>query len=186
MEFDFPNEYILTIFIENEMQELETWTMFFDGASNKLGHGIVVILISPKKELFPFVAKLCFDCTHNMIEYEACSMGIQATLNMQIKKLQVLGDSLLVIHQWEMRDTKFLPYKQLITSFSQKLDQITFDYLPKENNQIAYALATLAVMFSVDLNKEVSPIEIGKCAVPASYMNIEEEPNNQSWFHDIK
>ncbi|MCQ7416345.1 reverse transcriptase domain-containing protein, partial [Salmonella enterica] len=76
MKFDFPDEHILTVATEKEISNPDMWTMFFDGASNELGHGIGAILISPRGELFPLTAKLCFDCTHNMAEYEACSMGI--------------------------------------------------------------------------------------------------------------
>ncbi|MCQ7416346.1 DDE-type integrase/transposase/recombinase [Salmonella enterica] len=109
---------------------------------------------------------------------------------MKIEKLQVLGDSLLVIHQlrgeWETRDAKLLPYKQLITRLSQQFDQITFDYSPRENNRIADALATLAVMFNVDFDEGVQPIKIDKQDVPASCMNIENESDEKPWFQDIK
>ena len=138
MKFDFPDELVSTVAKKEEVLNSETWTMLFDGAPNKLGHRVGVILISPEGKLFPFSAKLNFDCTHNMAEYEACSMGIQAALDMKIKKLQVLGDTMLVIHQlreeWETRDAKLIPYKKLIVELSQKLDKVTFDYLPRKNN----------------------------------------------------
>ncbi|MCQ7416301.1 reverse transcriptase domain-containing protein [Salmonella enterica] len=190
MKFDFPDEFVSTIMVEKEISDLETWTMLFDGASNELGHGIGVVLISPEGKLFPLTAKLSFDCTHNMAEYEACSMGIQTALDMKIKKLRVLGDSMLVIHQlrgeWETRDTKLLPYKKLILDLSHKFEEITFDYLPRESNQIADALATLAVMFNIDPNHEVQPIKMGRVDVSASCMNIEEEFDDKPWFQDIK
>ncbi|XP_022158764.1 uncharacterized protein LOC111025231 [Momordica charantia] len=71
VKFDFPDEYISTITTSEESLDPQTWTMMFDGASNELGHGIGAILISPKGELYPLTARLCFDCTHNMAEYEA-------------------------------------------------------------------------------------------------------------------
>ena len=42
--------------------------------------------------------KLYFYCINNMAEYEECSMRVQMVYDMKIKKLQVYGDSLLVIH----------------------------------------------------------------------------------------
>ena len=45
--------------------------MYFDGASNALGRGVGAILISPEGNHRPFTAKLSFDCTNNVAEYEA-------------------------------------------------------------------------------------------------------------------
>ena len=47
----------------------------------------------------PFTAKLSFECTNNVAEYEACVLGLQATIEKKIKKLTVYGDSILVICQ---------------------------------------------------------------------------------------
>ena len=54
--------------------------MYFDGASNALGRGVGVVLISPKGNHCPFTAKLSFDCTNNVAEYEACVLGLQAAV----------------------------------------------------------------------------------------------------------
>jgi len=41
-----------------------------------MGHGIGAVLISPENQYIPVTARLCFDCTNNIAEYEACAMGI--------------------------------------------------------------------------------------------------------------
>lgn len=87
MSFDFPDENIMAIEKEVEFSDLEMWVMLFDGASNELGHGVGAILVSPKNKLFPLTEKLYFDCTNNVVEYEACSMGIQAARDMNVRKL---------------------------------------------------------------------------------------------------
>jgi len=56
--------------------EEETWTLFFDGSSNVLGHGIVILSVSPEKQYIPMTTRLCFNCTNNIAEYEAYAMGI--------------------------------------------------------------------------------------------------------------
>ena len=67
----------MTIFqVEDESTKEDTWKLYFDGASNVLGHGISAILISPEGEYCPFTARLNFDCTKNVAEYEACIMGL--------------------------------------------------------------------------------------------------------------
>ena len=73
--------------------------MWFDGASNTLGHGVGAVLVSPDEQYIPFTARLGFDCTNNMAEYEACTLGIQAAIDFKVKLLKVYGDSALVIHQ---------------------------------------------------------------------------------------
>ena len=72
--------------------------MYFDGASNALGSSVGTILISPEGNHCPFIAKLSFDCTNNVVEYEACVMGLQAAIKKKIKKLTVYEDSTLVIY----------------------------------------------------------------------------------------
>ena len=47
--------------------------MYFDGASNALGRGVGAVLISPEENYSPFTAKLSFDCTNNVAEYETCA-----------------------------------------------------------------------------------------------------------------
>ena len=73
--------------------------MYFDGVSNALGRGVGAILISPEGNHCPFTAKLSFDYTNNVAEYEACVLGLQAVIEKKIKSLKVYGDSALVICQ---------------------------------------------------------------------------------------
>ena len=70
-----------------------------DGALNALGNGIGAMIISPKGYHTPYTARLCFNCTNNMAEYEACIMGLRAAIDLRVKFLSVFGDSALVISQ---------------------------------------------------------------------------------------
>lgn len=71
----------------------------FDGVSNAMCHGIGEVLMSPKDYHLPFIAKICFDCTNNIIEYKACIMAIEASIDLRIKIIEVYRDCALVIHQ---------------------------------------------------------------------------------------
>ena len=84
---------------EESMEDERKWILFFDGSSNALGHDIGAVLISLEKQYIPMTARLCFDCTNNIAEYEACVMGIRAAIELKVKHLNVYGDSALVIHQ---------------------------------------------------------------------------------------
>ncbi|KAA3466637.1 RNA-directed DNA polymerase (Reverse transcriptase), Ribonuclease H [Gossypium australe] len=114
LDFDFPNENLMYVAITEEgTSEDHPWKLNFDGASNAVGNGIGAVLISPNGDHYQFTCKLDFDCTNNMAEYEACIMGIRATIERKIKVLEVYGDSALVIYQlkgeWETRDPKLVP-----------------------------------------------------------------------------
>ena len=69
--------------------------MYFEGASNALGNDIGAVIISPEGCHTPLTARLCFNCTNNMAEYEACIMGLRATIDLRIKFLSVFRDSAL-------------------------------------------------------------------------------------------
>ena len=79
--------------------ELESWKMYFDGATNQNGSGIRVLLISPKGTHIPFSYRLNIPATNNAIEYKAYIMGLQAALGLRMKKLEVYSDSALIISQ---------------------------------------------------------------------------------------
>ena len=55
---DFPDEDIMGI-------EVESWKMYFNGATNQNGSGIGVHLISPKRTHIPFSGRLNFPATNN-------------------------------------------------------------------------------------------------------------------------
>ena len=190
MQCEFPDEDIMAVFNGDESSKNGEWTLLFDGASNALGHGIGAVLISPEGKTIPFTAKLCFDCTNNMAEYEACAMGIQAALDLEVKNLKVYGDSALVIHQlrgdWETRDAKLIPYHKHIKELSEHFQEITFQHIPREDNQMADALATLSSMFKVNDYDQTYVIKIENRDSQAYCLNVEEEHDGKPWYHDIK
>ena len=101
--------------------------MYFDGALNAIGRGVRAVLISPEGNHCPFTAKLNFDCTNNVAEYEGCVMGLQAVREKKIKKLTVYSDSALVICQlngeWETRDSKLVPYQEFIKGLIERFER---------------------------------------------------------------
>ena len=122
MKIEFPDEDIMMINNCEEFRPYDIpekgsrWTLVFDGASNALGNGIGVVLISPKGCHTLFTTRLYFNCTNNVAEYEACIFGLKAAIDLGIKSLSVFGDSTLVISQIKgERDTKNpnpIPYKE--------------------------------------------------------------------------
>lgn len=85
--------------IDPDEDEHPNWWLYFDGAVNVHGNGAGVVLISPRGDHYPVAVQLKFSCTNNMAEYEACSIGLQATLDMRIRDVEVYEDSILIISQ---------------------------------------------------------------------------------------
>ncbi|XP_022736187.1 uncharacterized protein LOC111289419 [Durio zibethinus] len=187
MKLDFPDEDVMAI-EKNEPVE-KSWRMYFDGAANALGHGIGAILISPDGHYYPITARLNFNCTNNVAEYEACVMGLQAAIEKKIKMLDVFGDSALVIYQlrgeWETRDSKLIRYHKYISELVKQFKEVQFEHLPREENQIADALATLAAMIKIDANTEIQPIKLDVKDIPAHCSGVEKEIDGRPWYHDI-
>ncbi|XP_050915390.1 uncharacterized protein LOC127130422 [Lathyrus oleraceus] len=166
------------------------WTLVFDGASIARGHGIGVVITSPTGFHLSFTARLCFGCTNDMAEYEACIYGLEATIDLRINILEVFNDSALVISQvkgdWETRNNKLIPYKEHIRKLIPYFDKISFHHISREENQLANALATLASMFKVKWKNEAPSIQIDHLDELAYCLAIEADPDDKPWFHDIK
>ncbi|KAA3479565.1 Integrase, catalytic core [Gossypium australe] len=148
LNFDFSNEdlmYVATI--EEDSQKGHHWKLKFDGASNVVGNDIGAVLVSPNGDHYPFT---------NMAEYEACVMGIRATIERKIKVLELI----------------------------EEFDDITFYYLPRDKNQMADALATLAPMVKANKQEDVKPIQMSIYETPVDCYNIkeeEEEEDDHTW-----
>src|ERR1044072_6708748 len=88
MKFEFPNEDIMYIRDCNipgpdeGPEQGSKWSLVFDGASNAFGNGVSTIITTPDDHHIPFTVRICFDCTNNMAEYEACILGIEAEIEL--------------------------------------------------------------------------------------------------------
>nr|XP_009613787.1 uncharacterized protein LOC104106848 [Nicotiana tomentosiformis] len=173
----FPDDEVNSVEVIPE--DTKTWKIFFDGAVNAKGVGIGAILISPMGQHYPDITRLWFFCTNNTAEYEACIMGMNMAIDMDVEELLIMGDFDLIIRQaqgeWETRDIKLIPYQS-----------IEFRYIPRFHNELADALATLAAMMSYPGNVHIDPLEI-QIRERHGYCNtVKVEPNDQPWYHDIK
>jgi ribonuclease HI len=194
--FDFPDEDIMVLNYKEPIGDDEglepgaRWKLAFDGASNAMGHGIGVVLISPRNGYTPLAARLCFDCTNNIAEYEACIVGLEAAIDLRVKIFEVYGDSALVICQvkgeWETRHPKLIPYRAYVMELAKHFDEITFHHFPREENQVADVLATLSAMYKVNFHNEAPLIKVERRDEPAVCTVAEVGLGDKPWFYDIK
>ena len=116
-------------------------------------------------------------------------MGLQMAIEREIDTLKVYGDSALVVCQlrgeWETRDSKLVLYHEYVQEMIKQFKEISFHHLPREDNQLADALATLASMFKIDTLNEIPPIRIDLRSKPVHCMNIESEKDEKPWYHDL-
>ncbi|XP_075640382.1 uncharacterized protein LOC142612148 [Castanea sativa] len=139
---DFLDEDIMGI-------EVESWKMYFDGATNQNGNGIGVLLIFLKRTHIPFSGRLHFPATNNATEYEACIMGLQATLGLGVKELEM-----------EIKEESLMPYQECLQKWASKFRKIQYQYVPRMQNQIADALATMTSMMNGPKEDEARPVMV--------------------------
>jgi len=66
--------------------------MDFDGAVTREGLGYGVIIVSPKmNKSKPCSFKLAFDCTNNVVNYEALILGLHVLKDLGEKGFQPMG-----------------------------------------------------------------------------------------------
>jgi ribonuclease HI len=77
---------------EEECQgDNDVWTLEFDGAHSSSGSGAGIVLVSPLHVATLFSYRLEFDCTNNIAEYEALTIGLDLSLDRKIKCLSHRG-----------------------------------------------------------------------------------------------
>ena len=68
---------------------------------------------------------------------------------------------------------------------TKQFEDITFKHLPHEENYLADALATLAIIFKVNANAEAQLVKLEVLESQAHCAYIQEEPDWNPWYHDI-
>nr|XP_009803261.1 PREDICTED: uncharacterized protein LOC104248654 [Nicotiana sylvestris] len=185
----FPDEEVL--FAREDISEAYSgWRMFFDGAANFKRVGVGVVLVSESGQHYPISAKLQFSCTNNMAEYEACILGLRMAVDMNIQELLVIGDSDLLIHQvqgeWNTKNSKILLYLHYVKELCKKFIKVDFKHVPRVQNEFADALATFSSMIQHPDKNYIDPIKENVQDQPAYYFHVDEEPDGEPWYYDIK
>ncbi|WKA08947.1 hypothetical protein VitviT2T_026629 [Vitis vinifera] len=186
---DFPNEDV------TDVTSLSGWRMYFDGAANHSGYGIGVLLISLHGDHIPRSVRLAFSdrhpATNNIVEYEACILGLETVLELEIRQMEVFGDSNLVLRQiqgeWKTRDAKLRPYHAYLELLVGRFDDLRYTHLPRAQNQFVDALAILASMIDVLVDATVRPLLIKSRSASAYCCLIDDTviDDGLPWYHDI-
>ena len=129
--------------------------------------------------------------TNNIVKYEACITGLETTLDLGIRQLEIHGIPNLVIQQtqgiWRTRDEKLKPYHAYLDLLVARFDELRYIHLPRAENQFVDALATLAYVVGIPTGVTVRPLMIETRSVPAYSCLIGDIENQDElpWYHDI-
>jgi ribonuclease HI len=114
----------------------------------KTGAGAGLLFISPLGEHMRYAVRLHFPASNNMAEYEALLCGLKITIEIGIKRLDVWGDSQLVIDQVmknaSSHDDKMEAYCKAVRALEDKFYGIEHNHVPRRYNEEADELAKIA------------------------------------------
>ena len=120
--------------------------MYFDGSVMKTGAGL--LFISALGEHMRYLIRLHFPASNNMAEYEALLSGLRIAIELNVKRLDVRGDSQLVIDQVmkesSCHDPKMEAYCKEIRRLEDKFDGLELNHVPCKYNEDADELAKIA------------------------------------------
>jgi ribonuclease HI len=144
---DFAAECIDTQLPPPQIQA-ECWTLYFDGSVMKTGAGAGLLFISPLGEHMRYAVRLHFPASNNVAEYEALLCGLRIATETGIKRLNVRGDSQLVIDQvmknMSCHDDKMEAYCNAVRALEDKFYDIELNHVPRRYNEEADELAKIA------------------------------------------
>jgi ribonuclease HI len=114
----------------------------------KTGAGAGLLFISPLREHMRYAVRLHFPASNNMAEYEALLCGLRIAIETGIKRLDVRGDSQLVIDQVmksaSCHDDKMEAYCNAVWALEDKFYGIELNHVPRRYNEEADELAKIA------------------------------------------
>jgi ribonuclease HI len=112
----------------------ECWTLYLDGSVMKTGAGAGLLFVSPLGEHMRYAVRLHFPASNNMAEYEALLCGLKISIEIGVKRLDVRGDSQLVIDQVmknaSCHDDKMEAYCKVVRALEDKFYGIELNHVP--------------------------------------------------------
>ena len=129
----------------------DTYTLFFDGCSKgnpgKAGAGAVIY--KNNTEIYSKSFYVGDKETNNIAEYTGLIIGLTEAINLKIKKLNVKGDSELIIKQmndeYKVKSTNILQLFKNAKKLTELFNEITFNHVYRNNNTRADELANNAL-----------------------------------------
>jgi ribonuclease HI len=201
---DFVTEWTDTQLPQPQIHA-ECWTLYFDGSVMKTGAGAGLLFISPLGEHMRYMVRLHFPTSNNMAEYEALLCGLRIAIEIGIKRLDVRGDSQLVIDQVmknvSCHDDKMEAYCNAVRALEDKfysIELIELNHVPRRYNEEADELTKISSgritvppnVFARDIAKPSVNLELtpssqeepsGAPLDPTGAEPMDEDPSNEAF-----
>jgi ribonuclease HI len=198
---DFVAEWTDTQLLPPQIQA-ECWTLYFDRSVMKTGAGAGLLFVSPLGEHMRYAVRLYFPASNNMAEYESLLCGLKIAIETDIKRLDVRGDSQLVIDlvmkNASCHDDKMEAYCKAVHALEDKFYGIELNHVPRRYNEEADELAKISSgritvppnVFARDVaqpsvNLEPCPLNrekpSGAPSSPTSVGPMDEDPSNEAY-----
>jgi ribonuclease HI len=142
----------------------------------KTGAGAGLLFVTPLGEHMRYAVRLHFPASNNMAKYEALLCGLKIAIEIGIKRLDVRGDSQLVIDQVmknaSCHDDKMEAYCKAMRALEDKFYDIELNHMPRRYNEEADELAKIAS------GRITVPPNVFARDVAQSSVNLEPHPSN--------
>ena len=129
--------------------QAELWTMYFDGSLLKTGAGAGLLFISPLGVHMRYVVRIHFAASNNITEYEALVNGLKIAIELGVRRLNVRGDSQLVIDQVmkasNCHDPKMEAYCKEVRRLEDKFHILELVHIARRYNEAADKLTKIAL-----------------------------------------
>jgi ribonuclease HI len=121
--------------------------MYFDGSLKLQGAGAGILFIAPRGEQLKYALQLLFPASNNAAEYEALVHRLSIAVSLDIKKLMVYGDSLVVISQinkdWDCSSNSMGKYCAAVQKLENMFEGLEFHHVERDRNAATDALSKL-------------------------------------------
>jgi ribonuclease HI len=124
------------------------WMTYFDRSLMKKGIDVGLVFVSPLGVRMRYVVCLHFPVSNNVAEYEALINGLRIAVELGIRRLDVQGDSQLVIDQVmkesSCHSAKMVAYCYEVCQLEDKFDGLELNHILRWLNEAANTLAKIA------------------------------------------
>ena len=128
--------------------QVELWTLYFDGSLMKTGARAGLLFISPLGVRIRYVIQIHFAASNNVVEYKALVTGLRIAIELGVRRLDVRGDSQLVIDQVmkasSYHDPKMEAYYKEVRKLKDNLHGVELIHVARRYNEAVDELAKIA------------------------------------------
>jgi ribonuclease HI len=130
----------------------QVWTLYFDGSKSQEGSGVGCILIDPKGKQNFLSCRLEFECTNNIVEYEALVQGLKKATDLNVKELKVFGDYEIIVRQVNntihCNSPHLRNYQHEVHRLIGHFEAFNITVIPRTKNTLVDSLAIVSLRLS--------------------------------------